>query len=188
MSNNVLFAGSPWSAFSGPNLGYVMEQYDLYLQSPEQVEPELVTLFQQFGAPVLGGEQVAVEGVAHETGNIQKIFAAVKLADALRSHGHLAADIYPLKDRQLDSSRIELSAYGLSEADLTAMPASLFFHNVPGSVTNGKQAIDYLRAIYTGKIAYEYAHVDDAERQWIQDKIESGKTTVSLTTEQKKSY
>ncbi|MEK9198164.1 2-oxoglutarate dehydrogenase E1 component [Ureibacillus sp. 179-F W5.1 NHS] len=186
MSNNVLFAGSPWSAFSGPNLGYVMEQYDLYLQSPEQVEPELVTLFQQFGAPVLGGEQVAVEGVAHETGNIQKIFAAVKLADALRSHGHLAADIYPLKDRQLDSSRIELSAYGLSEADLTAMPASLFFHNVPGSVTNGKQAIDYLRAIYTGKIAYEYAHVDDAERQWIQDKIESGKTTVSLTTEQKK--
>ncbi|MFP7200812.1 2-oxoglutarate dehydrogenase E1 component [Lysinibacillus halotolerans] len=186
MSNNVLFAGSPWSAFSGPNLGYVMEQYDLYLQSPEQVEPELVTLFQQFGAPVLGGEQVAVEGVAHETGNIQKIFAAVKLADALRSHGHLAADIYPLKDRQLDSSRIELSAYGLSEADLTAMPASLFFHNVPGSVTNGKQAIDYLRAIYTGKIAYEYAHVDDAERQWIQDKIESSKTTVSLTTEQKK--
>lgn len=186
MSNNVLFAGSPWSAFSGPNLGYVMEQYDLYLQSPEQVEPELVILFQQFGAPVLGGEQAVVEGVANESGNIKKIFAAVQLADALRSHGHLAADIYPLKDRQLDSSRIELSAYGLTEADLTAMPASLFFHNVPGSVNNGKQAIDYLRAIYTGKIAFEYAHVEDAERQWIQDKIESGKSAVSLTAEEKK--
>ena len=53
MSNNVLPAGSPWSAFSGPNLGYVMEQYDLFLQSPEEVEAELVALFQQFGAPIL---------------------------------------------------------------------------------------------------------------------------------------
>ena len=44
MSNNVLPAGSPWSAFSGPNLGYVMEQYDLFLQSPEEVEPELVAV------------------------------------------------------------------------------------------------------------------------------------------------
>lgn len=39
MSNNVTTVSSPWSAFSGPNLGYVMEQYDLFLQSPEEVEP-----------------------------------------------------------------------------------------------------------------------------------------------------
>ena len=40
MSNNQ----SPWSAFSGPNLGYVMEQYDLFLQSPDEVDAELVEL------------------------------------------------------------------------------------------------------------------------------------------------
>ncbi len=45
MSNNVLTPGSPWSVFSGPNLGYVMEQYDLFLQSPEQVDTELVCTF-----------------------------------------------------------------------------------------------------------------------------------------------
>ena len=49
MSNNQ----SPWSAFSGPNLGYVMEQYDLFLQSPEEVDAELVSLFKQYGAPVI---------------------------------------------------------------------------------------------------------------------------------------
>ncbi|MFC7687147.1 2-oxoglutarate dehydrogenase E1 component [Ureibacillus sp. GCM10028918] len=186
MSNNVLFAGSPWSAFSGPNLGYVMEQYDLYLQSPEQVEPELIALFQQFGSPIISNEQGAAESVTSQPGNIKKIFAAVKLADAIRSHGHLAADIYPLKDRKLDSSRIELASYGLTEADLAEMPASLFFNNVPGSVINGKQAIDYLRSQYTGKIAYEYAHVQEAERQWIQDKIESGKSILNLDAEDKK--
>ncbi|QCR32415.1 2-oxoglutarate dehydrogenase E1 component [Lysinibacillus sp. SGAir0095] len=186
MSNNVLFAGSPWSAFSGPNLGYVMEQYDLFLQSPEQVEPELVALFQQFGSPVISNEQGAAESVTTQPGNIKKIFAAVQLADAIRSQGHLAADIYPLKDRKLDSSRIELASYGLTEADLAEMPGSLFFNNVPGSVNNGKQAIDYLRSQYTGKIAYEYAHVDEAERQWIQDKIESGNSVLNLTAEDKK--
>ncbi|HWL11766.1 MAG TPA: hypothetical protein VNQ57_02165, partial [Ureibacillus sp.] len=73
MSNNVLFAGSPWSAFSGPNLGYVMEQYDLFLQSPEQVEPELVALFQQFGSPVIGNEQGVTESVTtQQPGNIKK--------------------------------------------------------------------------------------------------------------------
>ena len=189
MSNNVLFAGSPWSAFSGPNLGYVMEQYDLFLQSPEQVEPELVALFQQFGSPIIGNEQGVAQGAAAtatQPGNIKKIFAAVQLAEAIRSHGHLAADIYPLKDRKLDSSRIELASYGLTDADLVEMPASLFFNNVPGSVNNGKQAIEYLRSQYTGKIAYEYAHVEDAERQWIQDKIESGKSSLNLSAEDKK--
>ncbi len=186
MSNNVLFAGSPWSAFSGPNLGYVMEQYDLFLQSPEQVEPELVALFQQFGSPTLEGEQVVTEGASYQPGNMKKVFAAVNLADAIRAQGHLAADVYPLKDRPLDTSRIELSTYDLTEADLVSMPASLFFNNVPVNVTNGKQAIDYLRTIYTGKIAYEYSHVEDAERQWIQDKIESGTSKVKLTAEEKK--
>ncbi len=72
MSNNVLFAGSPWSAFSGPNLGYVMEQYDLFLQSPEQVEPELVALFQQFGSPFTEGEQGGAEGASYQPGNLEK--------------------------------------------------------------------------------------------------------------------
>ncbi|MEL3961085.1 2-oxoglutarate dehydrogenase E1 component [Lysinibacillus endophyticus] len=188
MSNNVLFAGSPWSAFSGPNLGYVMEQYDLYLQNPEDVEPELVALFQQFGSPfVEGAVETVSEGTANvQTGNIKKIFAAVQLADAIRSFGHLAADVYPLKDHKLDTSRIELATYGLTDADLVSMPATLFFNNVPASVTNGKQAVDYLRTLYTGKIAYEYSHIADGERQWIQDRIESGAYKVNLTPEQKK--
>ena len=98
MSNNVTTVSSPWSAFSGPNLGYVMEQYDLFLQSPEEVEPELVSLFQQFGAPVVvEGDVAVVSGSAAPAGDYKKVLAAVKLADAIRSQGHLAADIYPLK-------------------------------------------------------------------------------------------
>lgn len=189
MSNNVLSAGSPWSAFSGPNLGYVMEQYDLFLQSPEEVEAELVALFQQFGAPVLATGEVAQVGTATnvEPGNLTKVLAALKLAEAIRVQGHLAADIYPLKNRQLDTSRIEASAFGLTDADLLSLPASVFFNKVPASVNNGKDAIAYLKSIYTDKIAFEYSHViEQQERDWIQSKIESGSLKVKLSAEDKK--
>ena len=46
--------------------------------------------------------------------------------------------------------------YGLTEADLAEIPASLFFKNVPASVTNGKEAIDLFKICLHDKIAYEY--------------------------------
>lgn len=189
MSNNVLPAGSVWSAFSGPNLGYVMEQYDLFLQDPEAVDTELVMLFKQFGAPVLSNGEVVTTAttVNVEPGNISKVLAAVKLAEAIRTQGHLAADLYPLKDRTLNASHIEASAFGLTDADLVSIPASVFFKDVPASVNNGKEAIEYLRAVYTDKIAIEYSHVVvPEENAWIQSKIESGALKSALSVEEKK--
>lgn len=189
MSNNVTTVSSPWSAFSGPNLGYVMEQYDLFLQSPEEVEPELVSLFQQFGAPVVVEGEVAVAShtAAAPAGDYKKVLAAVKLADAIRSRGHLAADIYPLKNRELQTAQIEESAFNLSAADLAEIPAAIFFKDVPANVKNGKDAIDYLKAIYTDKVAFEYGHVvATEERDWIQAQIESGSFKQALSADEKK--
>ena len=162
MSNNVYAAGSPWSAFAGPNLGYVLEQYDLYLQSPEEVDAELVALFQAYGAPQVEGVDTTVATAGAGQGDYRKVLAAVKLADAIRSQGHLAADLYPLKDRKLDTSRIDESAFGLSAADLAEIPAAVFFKEVPAGVKNGKEAIDFLKSVYTDKIAFEsvsYTHL-----------------------------
>ncbi|WP_036216116.1 2-oxoglutarate dehydrogenase E1 component [Lysinibacillus sphaericus] len=189
MSNNVTTVSSPWSAFSGPNLGYVMEQYDLFLQSPEEVEPELVSLFQQFGAPVVVEGEVAVAShtAAAPAGDYKKVLAAVRLADAIRSRGHLAADIYPLKNRELQTAQIDESAFNLSAADLAEIPAAIFFKDVPANVKNGKDAIDYLKAIYTNKVAFEYEHVvATEERNWIQAQIESGSFQQALSSDEKK--
>ncbi|MEO4054875.1 2-oxoglutarate dehydrogenase E1 component [Solibacillus sp. CAU 1738] len=188
MSNNVLPAGSPWSAFSGPNLGYVMEQYDLFLQSPEEIEAELVELFQQFGAPVVVEGEVAVSGgTASQGGDYKKVLAAVKLADSIRMQGHLAADIYPLKNRKLNTAQFEESAFNLNQVDLVNIPATVFFKDVPAGVKNGKDAIDYLKSVYTNKVGIEYGHVVvTEERDWIQAQIESGSLKQALSTDEKK--
>lgn len=188
MSKNLGAHGSPYEAFTGPNLGYIMEMYELFKISPEAVDVELRDLFTQYGAPVEENHsmQVAVEG-AGQSANIGKIVAAFKLQEAIRAYGHLAADVYPLGDRPKDTSRIELSYYGLSEQDLKEMPANLFLVDAPAHIENGLEAINYLKSLYTGKISYEFAHViDEQERDWIQSKIEQGKVSANLSNEEKK--
>lgn len=187
MSNNVGSHRSPYEAFSGPNLGYVMEMYELFKTSPESVDPELAAFFRSYGAPTLdqGVQEKAVASVA--SGDFGKVLSAFRLLEAIRSYGHLAADIYPLNDRPKDSTRIELSYYGLSEGDLQAMPAALFFSNPPVNLENGLDAVNYLKSLYTGKIAYEFAHlIDEEERNWMQSKIESGEVNVQLSVDEKK--
>ncbi|GEK34864.1 2-oxoglutarate dehydrogenase E1 component [Kurthia sibirica] len=185
MSNNV----SPWAAFSGPNLGYVMDMYDLYITSPEEVDAELVALFEQYGAPVVDAATTttSVNAAPVASGNITKILAAVQLADAIRAFGHLAADIYPLHNQAVDTKRIEAATYGLSDQDLKEVSPSLLLKDVPASVKNGLDAINYLKAIFTDKIAYEFSQVvGQEENAWIQSKIESGSLNGSLSADEKK--
>jgi len=181
--------GSPWTRLSGPNLGYVLEMYELFTQSPDSVDADLAELFKKYGAPSI--EENAVDfSVANQVdpNNFGKVLAAVQLADAIRAHGHLAADIYPLNDRPKDTSRMDASSYGLTDADLLEMPASLLMKNAPSNIQNGLQAIELLKSFYTDKIAYEFSHViNSEERQWIQSKVESASMRVSLTKEERKS-
>ncbi|MFD1205896.1 MULTISPECIES: 2-oxoglutarate dehydrogenase E1 component [Sporosarcina] len=188
MSNNVGAQRSPYAVFSGPNLGYIMEMYEQFKEAPESVDPELANMFRHYGAPAVngGGERTA-DSAAVSPENFGKVLSAYTLIDAIRTYGHLASDIYPLNDRPKDTSRLELSYYGLTESDLQSMPASLFLKHVPSTVETGLDAVNYLKSMYTGKIAYEFAHIiDEEERNWIQSKIENGEVSVQLSSEDKK--
>ena len=185
MSNN----RTPWSAFSGPNLGYVMEQYDVYLQSPDAVDPELVALFQQYGAPKIPASvsSNSSDTPVVEPNNLEKVIRAIKLADAIRTHGHLTANIYPLNDGPKEDSKMNLDTYSLTEQDLIEVPVSYLISNAPANITNGLQAIEHLRSVYSDKIAFEIAHiVNSEEHAWLQEKIEKGTVKEKLSTEDKK--
>ncbi|GGA27145.1 2-oxoglutarate dehydrogenase E1 component [Psychrobacillus lasiicapitis] len=185
MSNNQ----TPWSAFSGPNLGYVMEQYDLFLQSPDEVDSELVSLFQQYGAPKIAPTTsiTNVDTSAVEPNNFEKIIRAIELADAIRANGHLTADIYPLNDGPKEDPKIDPKTYGLTDQDLREVPVSFLITNAPNSITNGLQAIEHLKAAYTNKIAFEIAHiVNREEKLWLQEKIEKGAVLENLSADDKK--
>ncbi|MBM7647739.1 2-oxoglutarate dehydrogenase E1 component [Bacillus ectoiniformans] len=180
--------GNPWSKFFGPNLGYVMEVYEQYVQDPEQVDPELKQMFDQWGAPIVEGQsETGVQAAAAASpDDLRKLFSAVKLADSIRIFGHLAADINPLHDRNKDSRRIELSSYDLTEEDLKGIPVEYICPDAPSYVKNGFDAIQHLKKVYTDKLAFELAQVHDLEeKKWLRSQIESTNYYPTFSNEEK---
>jgi 2-oxoglutarate dehydrogenase E1 component len=196
MTKQAMNHAEPWSQFYGPNLGYVMEMYEQYLEDPDSVDPELKQLFEQWGAPTTEAEQFEhSESVSktHQTFRLpenptifSKLVAAVKLADNIRHYGHLAADINPLNNQNKDTRRIELSEFDLTEEDLKEIPVPFICPHAPSHVKNGLDAINHLRKIYTDKIAFEFSQVHNLEeKSWLIRQIESGAYYPSLTNEEK---
>ncbi|KIL47923.1 2-oxoglutarate dehydrogenase E1 component [Jeotgalibacillus campisalis] len=174
-------------SFSGPNLGYMMEMYDLYLENPSQLDEELQAYFKQNGSPAPEKEQDSSKGTIEGT-DYSKVIASVQLADAIRTYGHLAADINPLNDREKDTNRIELDTYNLTKEDLEKIPENILITNSVPEVTTGYEAIQYLKKMYTQSIAFEYAHVHNKEEKaWLKNYIESGKLDETINKEKKES-
>ncbi|WP_241494652.1 2-oxoglutarate dehydrogenase E1 component [Bacillus coahuilensis] len=179
--------GGPWQSFSGPNLGYVMEMYELFVQNPEEVSPELRELFELYGSPTIEGDSPSVPSTRNLGVDTAKIVAAIQLADNIRTYGHLAADINPLGMRKFDTKRIELATYNLTEQDLRSVPVNLISKHAPSNVKDGYEAILHLKDVYTKKLAFEYSQVhDEKERDWLQQKLESGTSVIQLSNDEKK--
>ncbi|MDQ0217874.1 2-oxoglutarate dehydrogenase E1 component [Peribacillus cavernae] len=196
MTNNDAKAYDPWKVFSGPNLGYVMEQFDLYQTNPDEVDPELKTFFETYGPPseeILTGSpqtgapvQQQLPALKGDSISVKKVMAAVKLAENIRTYGHLAADIYPLNEVPLDTDLLHLENYGLTVEDLKNISADLIWSDAPANVENAYEEIQYLKERYTKKIAFEFSQVNDLEeRRWLKDMVESGKISPEISTEKK---
>ncbi|QHE51177.1 2-oxoglutarate dehydrogenase E1 component [Pontibacillus sp. HMF3514] len=178
-----------WEQFHGPNMGYIEEQYDLYLDDPAKVDPSLKDVFDQYGAPDwmdAQGGGTSVQGPS--AGDIQKVTSAMKLVEAIRRYGHMEADIYPVgqKDERY-SPTLDLKTYGLSEKDLESIPAKWIWSKAPNHISNGLQVVETLKKRYSGKVSFEVDHVNnDQEREWLQNTIENGNYVKEFSADQKK--
>ncbi|MDF2715178.1 MAG: 2-oxoglutarate dehydrogenase component, partial [Paenibacillus sp.] len=174
-----------WRKYYGPNLGYVQEQYERYAIDPESVDASFRELFQRLGAPPAVGEAPEQERLTAPERSVNqsvdpqllhKAVAAGKLVWNIRTYGHLAADIDPLRLSSAANTRLlEPETFGLSKEDLLALPASLIWENAPVGVATGWDAIERLRQTYTQSTAYEFSHVhEERERDWLNKSVEKG--------------
>jgi 2-oxoglutarate dehydrogenase E1 component len=106
---------------------------------------------------------------------VEKLMGVVNLASAIREYGHLAATIDPLGlSNPPGDPSLELESYGLNEAELRQLPATL----VGGPAAEGKasafEAIAELRAVYCATTGYDYDHLRlPEEREWLRQTAES---------------
>lgn len=194
MSKQASYQDSPWQQFSGPNLGYVMDLYEMYMKDPNSVDPEMKEVFDKWGAPATAKTGATTVGQADVSfqmpaihNQLSKIVAAVKYADNIRTYGHLIANINPIRRKEKNTRRLELSEYHLTEEDLKQIPASFISPNAPSNLKDGFEAIEHLKDVYTKQLAFEYHHVHELEeRNWLQQKIEEGGFYPKLNKEEKK--
>ncbi|SDH43772.1 2-oxoglutarate dehydrogenase E1 component [Alteribacillus bidgolensis] len=194
MSNNSAKHDEPWQEFYGPNLGYLMDLYEQYKEDPSALEPETKKWFDQYGAPqeeqtvhTNGKSAGTAEEVQPRAGTVVKIAAAVKLAENIRIHGHLSADVNPLQEPGEETSFLKIHEYGLTEEDLKHLPVHVICPDAPENISNGLEAINHLKEMYTKSIAFEFDHVHDVEEhQWLNRQVESGDIYKSLSEDKRK--
>jgi len=93
------------------------------------------------------------------------------LIHSYRELGHLVANLDPLGDNQTTHPLLELSQFGLADADLARALEIPSFKAKP--VARVGELIDHLRATYCGNVAVEYMYLQNKERrEWIQERIE----------------
>ena len=181
-----------WTKFYGPNMGYLEEQYERYLENKDSVDASLKRMFEQYGAPKVATVNHQGEATQNNKSssnfNAKQLTSAIRLVEAIRRYGHLKADIYPVgSGKPTDVSLVEPENYGLTNAELEAIPAEWVWEGYAPGVHTAKDVVEHLLSLYASRISFEYDHVNnDEEREWFQQNIESGKYRLTFTPEEKK--
>ena len=188
---------SDLSAFHGPNAGYVLDLYDRYRQDPNSVDPDTRATFERVdpaeiealaaARPRSGAPPVATSAPTGPIYDVSAVVGAAALAQAIRDYGHLDVQLDPLGTPPHGAPELHPTFYGLTEAQLAALPVESIPWPANPDATNAKEAIDDLRRIYSGGIGYDFDQVQIAEeRAWLREAAESGQYTANLSPEAKK--
>lgn len=156
--------------FHGPNLGYILELYDRYVEDPGSVDAEAMALFDNWKPDTEDG--AAVEARPQ---NMDKILGTANLAQAIRAFGHLDAKINPLGIKCSRDPTLDPATHGINEEDLFQLPSSLIGGPLAESTTNAAEAIKKLRSVYSSSVGYNFYHLNSIEeRRWLGQAAESG--------------
>lgn len=177
--------------FYGPNAGYVLELYERYTQNPEAVDaatravfatwspettattpPQTVQTTQITQTPQPTQHSIGATTATVELPTVAQAVAASALAHAIRERGHLGAHLDPLGSEPLGDPALLPEYHGLTNEDLAHLPPDVVGGHSAEGASNALEAIQKLRAMYSGTISYEFDQVKSAdERAWLRDAV-----------------
>ncbi len=198
------------SSLSGSNAGYIENIYEEWLQSPNSVPVEWRSYFEQLPrvpgvlttdiphSPVLRYFSLLGRGHARPlvvpgSGGVdieheRKQVNVLALISSYRSRGHQKAQLDPLGLMpRIHVPDLELAFHHLSPADLDTVfqTGASFIGPEEAPLRN---IIEAREQTYCHHVGSEIAHVTDlAEKQWIQQRLESVRSKPVYTVEIKKS-
>ncbi|MFB3817734.1 MAG: 2-oxoglutarate dehydrogenase E1 component [Candidatus Methylomirabilales bacterium] len=158
-----------WREFPGPNAAYVLKLYERYRRDPASVDPEARAAFAAWTPPEPASAPAGEPAPACDA-----VVGVVRLAEAIRGYGHLAARLDPLGRPPHGDPSLDPAAHGLSEEQLRQLPASLVGGPAAEGAASAWEAIQALRQVYAGSSGHRYRHLQEPEeREWLRQAVES---------------
>lgn len=173
--------------FYGPNAGYVLDLYEQYQRNPATVDETTRAIFAAWTPEQQPQSLAAYAGTVTSTQPststasttpvataplVARTVAASALAHALRERGHLGATLDPLESEPIGDPALLPKTYGLTEADLAQLPPDVVGGHSAEGARNALEALNALRAMYSGTISYEFDQVKSPdERMWLRHAV-----------------
>ena len=156
------------------NLDLIEDYYRRWRANPASVDDRWQAFFEGFE---LGGQGPAGPCDTAQTGVVRMVYV-------YRNAGHLKAHLDPLSDPPPVHPLLELSQFGLSEADLDRTFDCSVFRGL-GQATL-RELIAALEETYCRTVGVEFLHIQDtAVRRWLEERIEPRRMRPELPTRQK---
>ena len=161
------------------NADLLEEQYALWCADSRSVDPTWSAFFEGFELgvaqlkPRSGESPVAPASVAGTPpADAQDFYGkVVSLVYNFRALGHTQAHINPLSERPERNPRLDVSQYGVVEADLDREASNPLFRD--GAKMKLRDMVTALEATYSGYIGFEFTHIHNTTvRNWVRRKIE----------------
>lgn len=162
---------------------FIEKLYDDYLSNPEQVDPEFRKFFQGFDFAIGKTHTTDKAEVSDSTkppstpadlssDRLLKEIQVYQFIRDFRKRGHLLARTNPIRERMNRHPQLELSDFGLTEADLSERFWVGHFLGMPNATL--QEISDKLYKIYASHVGIQYSYVNSVEaHDWIEESFEA---------------
>ncbi len=162
-----------FSFITNSHPAYIESLYQEFIKDPTTVDPDLKKFFEGFDFAVANNvaSGTVAAGTSADT-NLVKELAVLRLIQSYRSKGHLIAKTNPIRERKDRGANLDLSYFGLSDADLNT---SFYAGNFVGLGTSSlKNILAHLIRSYASNFSVEFTYITSQEKvDWLTNEIES---------------
>lgn len=162
-------------SLTGENAVVLEELYSSFKTDPNSVSKDWNEFFREMDSAngnllSNGHTNVDYNSTEHKLDSSLADFGIINLLNAYRRQGHLAANLDPLGINKPNREFIDLKIRALKQSDLDKEVDS----GVPNlGVAKVSKIIEWFEKTYCSSIGSEHYYlVDDAEREWLQNKME----------------
>ena len=156
---------------------YVEGLYQDFIKDPNSVDVDLRKFFEGFDFAISNNSiSTPLNGKTNNTSSplstdLDKEFGVFRLIRAYRKKGHLVAKTNPIRERKDRHAKLELSDFGLTEADLnTNFEAAKFVGMQNASL---QSIIAHLQKCYTSHVGVQVGYINDQVKlDWLTNAIE----------------